>query len=243
MMLKVKESLKDPMIVVLTLLLVFLTCGCLFAGCMRSAKLIAIDAAYGGDNTGYQGIINEADFNEAVVEKLVALLEEDSRFHVLLTHEASESSSVQQRAEKINASKADLVLSIHASGTPDATKSGQIVYADIPTKQTHAESLKFADSIKQQFTSDTWLPTTNYLYYKPLQDDSYQLEIINVDDTTDYGYETWSLMELCEAPVVISDQIYVTNQDDINTWANEDGYTKSAQLYYDAIKEYYGIEE
>lgn len=239
---KLKSYMRDPMVIILAMLLVFITFGAGFAGCKADTKVIALDAAFGGKDTGYQGIINEADFTESVVEKLAALLEKDNHFQVLLTHEASESVPVSQRAEKINQTKADIVLSIHASGTPDATKSGQIVYADIPTKQTHDDSLKLANAITKAFTSDTWTPSTSYLYYKPFEDDSYQLQIVSSDDTTDYKLETWDLMEQCEAPVVISDQIYVTNQEDINTWANEDGYTKAAELYYEAIKEYYGIK-
>ena len=51
------------------------------------------------------------------------------------------------------------------------------------------------------------------------------------------------MMEKCDVPVVICNQIYVTNQTDIDTWANEAGYQKAAEAYYQAIKNYYGIEK
>lgn len=225
------------------MLLVFLTVGTSVSGCKKSKTVIELDAAYGGDNTGYQGIINESDFTESVVEKLAELLSDDSHFEVLLTHEAGTSSTVSERSAKINQDQPDIVLSIHASGTPDASRSGQEVYADTPTSSTHENSLKLAQCIQTAFTSDTWTPTVDYLYYKPFDDDSYQLEIIDSSDTTDYGLETWDLMENCDVPVVISDQIYVTNQSDIDTWASDDGYQKAAELYYAAIKSYYGIED
>ncbi len=240
---KIKKSLKDPMVMILVILLVFLTIGTSISGCKKSKTVIELDAAYGGDNTGYQGIINESDFTESVVEKLAALLTEDGNFEVLLTHEAGTSSTVEERSEKINQDKPDIVLSIHASGTPDSSRSGQEIYADIPTASTHDASLSLANAISTAFTSDTWTPTVDYLYYKPFDDDSYQLEIVSSEDTTDYQLETWDLMEKCDVPVVISDQIYVTNQSDIDTWASDDGYQKAAELYYSAIKSYYGIEK
>ena len=240
---KLLNELKDPMVIILVMLLVFLTFGTAIAGCVGKKKVIEIDAAFGGDNHGYEGIINEADFTEAVVEKLSTLLTEDSHFEVLLTHEAGTSATVAQRVEKINADKPDFVLSIHATGTPDSTRSGQIVYADIPTASTHDASLKLAQDVAKAFTSDTWKPEVHYLYYTPFDDDSYQITEVNSDDTTDYKLETWDMMEQCNVPVVISNQIFVTNQSDIDTWANDDGYQKAAEQYYTAIKNYYGIEK
>ncbi len=239
---KIKKQWKDPMVIILVILLVFLTIGTALSGCHQSKIVIALDAAYGGEDTGYQGIINESDFSQSVVEKLASLLEADSHFEVLLTHEAGKTSSVEERSQKINQEQPDIVLSIQASGTPDTSRSGQEIYVDIPSSSTHDSSLKLAQAIAQSFTSSTWTPSVDYLYYKPFDDDSYQLEIIDSADTTDYQLETWELMEKCNVPVVISDQIYVTNQSDIDTWASESNYQKAAECYYSAIKNYYGIE-
>lgn len=240
---KIKKQWKDPMVIILVILLVFLTVGTAISGCNGSKIVIELDAAYGGEDTGYQGIINESDFAESVVEKLAALLNDDSHFEVLLTHESGETSTVEERSNKINQDQPDIVLSIQASGTPDTSRSGQEIYADIPSDSTHDQSLKLAQAIAESFTSSTWTPTVNYLYYKPFDDDSYQLEIIDSSDTTDYQLETWELMGKCDVPVVISDQIYVTNQSDIDTWASEANYQKAAECYYSAIKNYYGIEK
>lgn len=240
---KIKKQWKDPMVIILVILLVFLTVGTAISGCNGSKIVIELDAAYGGEDTGYQGIINESDFSESVVEKLATLLKDDSHFEVLLTHESGETSTVEERSNKINQDQPDIVLSIQASGTPDTSRSGQEIYADIPSESTHDKSLKLAKAIAESFTSSTWTPTVNYLYYQPFDDDSYQLEIIDSTDTTDYQLETWELMEKCDVPVVVSDQIYVTNQSDIDTWASEANYQKAAECYYSAIKSYYGIEK
>lgn len=237
------ENLKDPMIIILAALLIFLTCGTAISGCRGRKTVIALDAAFGGEDTGYQGIINEADFTESVVEKLAVLLTDEGHFDVVLTHDASTSATVEDRVNKIKQDGADIVLSIHATGTPDATRNGQQIYADIPTKTTHDASLKLANCIHDAFTSDTWTPSVNYLYYQSFDDDSYQIETVASDDTNDYQLETWDMMEKCDVPVVICNQIYVTNQTDIDTWANEAGYQKAAEAYYQAIKNYYGIEK
>ena len=161
----------------------------------------------------------------------------------ILGIKALSSATVEDRVNKIKQDGADIVLSIHATGTPDATRNGQQIYADIPTKTTHDASLKLANCIHDAFTSDTWTPSVNYLYYQPFDDDSYQIETVASDDTNDYQLETWDMMEKCDVPVVICNQIYVTNQTDIDTWANEAGYQKAAEAYYQAIKNYYGIEK
>lgn len=237
-----KLKFKDPMLVILVILLVFLTTGSFIQGIMPKKTLIELDASYGGSETGYQGIINEADYTEEVVSRLSKLLKSDSHFEVLLTHSSDETSSMKERIEKINQDAPDAVISIHATGTPDTSKSGMNVYADIPTSSTHDISLGLAKSITDAFLIDEWVPALEYLYYKPYDDDSYQVQTVSSDDTTDYELETWGMMEKCDVPVIVVNQIYVTNQNDIDTWANEDGYTKAAELYYQAIRSYYGYE-
>ena len=49
---------------------------------------VELDAAFGGDQPGYAGIITEAEFNEKTVDALEKLLKKDDRFEVLRTHEA-----------------------------------------------------------------------------------------------------------------------------------------------------------
>lgn len=237
-----KVNLKDPMVIILVALLVFLTVGSFIGGMMPTKVIIELDAAYGGDETGYQGIINEADFTEEVVDRLATLLKKDSHFEVRLTNDSNTTMSIAERCEKINMDQADIVLSIHASGTPDTTKSGMCVYSEVPSSLMHDASLSFAQNIVTAFSEGEYTASSNYLYYQPCEDDSYEIQVVSSDDLTDYGYETLEMMESCDVPVVIVNQIYVSNQKDIDTWANESGYTKSAELYYQAIRSYYGYE-
>jgi N-acetylmuramoyl-L-alanine amidase len=239
-----KLKFRDPMIAVLCALLVFLMMGTAWAGCIGKKTIkIELDAAYGGDNTGYAGIINESDFTQAQVDALTEVLNEDGHFAVLLTHESGKSASVAERAEKIKTDKPAAVLSIHAGGTPDASITGMSVYADIPTMKTNSDSLNTGTAVQKAFTSDSWTPTLGYLYYTPLGDD-YQLTKVDAKDTKDYKLDTWEMMEkIDDIPVVIVDQIHVSNQSDVDTWANKKGYKKAAKLYCQALKDAYGIND
>lgn len=234
-----KPDLKDPMVIILVILLVFLTAGTAFSGCAGNKKVIELDAACGGDNTGYAGIVKEADVTQKIVDQLSELLTKDGSYQVKLTHEPGTSASVAERAAKIRDDKPDLVLSIHADGSPDASRSGQYVYADIPSDKNHDQSLKMADFIVKSFKTGKWKPQAGYLYYQPFDNNTYQMKQVKEDDTKDYKLDTWSLMEKTDVPVVISDQFYVSCQSDVDTWANEKGYQKAAQNYYKAIRDYY----
>lgn len=242
-----KVNFKDPMVIILACLLVFLTCGTALGGCSGKTGghrvVIELDAAYGGDNTGYEGLVSEADVSESIVSALRDKMSEDKHFTVLLTHQPGSSASVKERAEKINKDKPDLVLSIRADGSMDASASGQTVYADIPSSDYHEDSLKAANAVVKAFTSDNWTPSVKYRYYQPFENDEFTILDVNSDDTKDYKLDTWDLMSACDVPVVISNQFYVTNQSDVDTWANESGYDKAAEAYYQALKDLYGIRE
>ena len=234
-------NLKDPMVIILIVLLVFLTFGTALGGChSENQKVIELDAAYGGDNTGYAGIVKEADVTQKTVDALAELLEKDGSYKVVLTHESGTSASVSERVRKIQEDHPDFVLSIHAGGSPDASATGQYIYADIPGNQNHDTSLKLAEFIRKSFTTDNWKPQTGYLYYQPFDDNTFQVKQVASDDTKDYKLDTWDLMEKADVPVVVSDAFHVTNQSDVDTWANDKGYQKAAENYYKAIRDYYG---
>lgn len=201
---------------------------------------VELDAAFGGDQPGYAGIITEAEFNEKTVDALEKLLKKDDRFEVLRTHEAGTAMAVSARAAKIAADKPDIVLCIRAAHDRRSDVTGMTIYADLPTNAHHEESLKLADAIRDAFTTDAWKPAVGYLYYHPTRPSSFQERFIDESDTTDYAEETLSLMQACDVPVVISAGIRVTSQADIDAWANDDGYEKAAEQYYAALKACYG---
>jgi N-acetylmuramoyl-L-alanine amidase len=237
---------KDPIVILLCILLVFLTFGSTMSACSGASQnrvRIELDAAYGGSDTGYQGIVNEADVCQNIVTDLQALLKKDKRFQVLLSHEAGTSSSVSERAKKINQDNPLFVISIHADGNPNAALSGMHVYADIPSSKNHEASLRLAQAAANAFTAEDWPVSTGYLYYQPYESDgTYEMKFVSSEDTSDYQLDTLALMKQCDMPVIVTNQFYVTNETDVSTWANEDGYQKAAQKLYYAICDYNGLE-
>ena len=238
------KRITDPMMILLAVLLVFIGTGTMFGGCSHKAERIRIelDAAFGGDATGFAGFMNESDVTEAITDRLYSLLKQDDRFEVLRTHEAGTSASVAAKAEKVNQDEPALLLSIHTGGVPDASISGMTVYPDIPTKKTNGQSVKAAEAIADAFTSETWVPELKYLYYKPFTEDSYQIVKADISDTTDYQLETWSILQKVEAPAVVVEQFYVSNQSDVTNWANEEAYNNTAMQYYRAVCKLYDLE-
>ena len=67
------------------------------------------------------------------------------------------------------------------------------------------------------------------------------MKFVKEDDITDYKLDSFSLMKECNLPVVVSNQFYVTNQADVDRWANKDGYDEAAVNFYNALCKYNGF--
>ena len=48
----------------------------------KAVTVIELDAAHGGDNSGFQGLVSEDEFCEKVTDALQVLLEKDASFQV-----------------------------------------------------------------------------------------------------------------------------------------------------------------
>ena len=71
---KLKIDFRDPMVILLCCLLIFLSGGSLLFGNAQGHFTLELDAAFGGDNPGYTGFIDEASVNEKTVNALEDLL-------------------------------------------------------------------------------------------------------------------------------------------------------------------------
>ena len=236
---------KNPIVILLCIILLFLTAGSTISACTganKNAVRVELDAAFGGDDKGYEGIVNEAVVSENIVNELETLLKKDRRFKVNRTHEAGTTATLAQRIEKINTDDPMIVLSIHADGHPNADLSGMHVYAKTPTQKNHEASLKLADNIASSFDEENWPVSTGYLYYSLNNTTgNYEMKFVKEDDITDYKLDSFSLMKECNLPVVVDNQFYVTNQGDVDRWANKDGYEEAAINLYNALCKYNGF--
>lgn len=236
---------KDLIVILLCVILLFLTAGSTMSACTganKNAVRVELDAAFGGTDKGYEGIVNEADVSENIVNELEALLKKDRRFKVYRTHEAGTTATLAERLEKINKDDPMIVLSIHADGHPNTDLSGMHVYAKTPTQKNHEASLKLADNVASSFDEENWPVSTGYLYYSLNNTTgNYEMKFVKEDDITDYKLDSFSLMKECNLPVVVDNQFYVTNQGDVDRWANKDGYEEAAINLYNALCKYNGF--
>lgn len=236
---KKTRRLSIAVLILAAAILALVVCGIAF-GKAGDAVTIELDAGHGGDSSGYQGLASEDTFDEEVVNRLYQLLEKDRNFKVKRTHEAGTAMSVKDRAAKANEDQPDLVISIHCSSSDHAEDKGGIIFADIPSSSFHEASLGFADALKKEMNSQGISTAVQYYYYAPIKDGTvFQEHIVDESDTTDYQQETLDILTQVQAPCVQVRQIYVTNQDDVDKWASEEGYDASAQLYYNALKSYF----
>ena len=246
---KLKYSLNDPMVLLLTCILAFLTLGNAFSGCFmkKAAYSVALDAAFGGDNSGYIGLINEASVNEKTVGAIEAILLKDERFAVYRTHPAGTGKAVLDTAADLNEERPQIVLSIHAGWNPDASMSGTRIYPDLKEHSGYGESKKLADLIQKAFTAEDWQATVNQMYMHEQSDGTFKVEVIGMDETPAAAEgeraPTWTLLEKCELPCVIVEQFFVSDKGDIEKWNNDDGYRLIGEKYYSVLCEYFGIEE
>lgn len=231
---------KDPMVMILVCLLVFLSAGTSIKGCMQMGfekKTVCIDGAFGGSLKGYEGLVDEAEVTGKTAEQLVSLLRKDRDFNVITT---DRNTGVAERVEMIRNSDASLVLSIHADGSHDPSASG-MRNSVMKNGDVHRDdSIRFAQCIEKAFTSIVTVSNGTMLY-EPLEGDIVSRKDVPFSDTTVYTYDTWDIMS-CEKVTVVSDLCHVTSQTDIDTWCSEEGYRKAAELYYQAIRDYYGLQ-
>ncbi len=195
---------------------------------------VMLDNAHGGDNSGYQGLISEDEYNEHVIDELQLLLESDERFRVMRTHEDGQAMAVSTRVEVIDEAQPDIVLSVRCHNGDSPNFTTMLVFADPPASKYHDDSAALAKMITEVYTNEGYSPLCGYYYYHPIKTGYFQEHLVPIDDTTDYEEETYDLMN-AKAPVVIVSQINVNSEEETAQWGNEEGWKKAADLYYRAL--------
>ena len=199
-----------------------------------SVITVMLDNAHGGDNSGYQGIISEDEYNEHVIDALQVLLENDDRFRVMRTHEDGQAMAVSTRVEVIDEAEPDIVLSVRCHNGDSPNFTTMLVFANPPASKYHEDSEALATTITEVYTDAGYAPQCGYYYYHPIKTGYYQEHLVPIDDKTDYEEESWDLMN-AKAPVVIVSQINVNNEEEAAAWGTEEGWKKAADLYYRAL--------
>ncbi len=197
--------------------------------------VIVLDNAHGGDASGIQGIVSEDEYNEKVIDLLYEKLSNVPGFRVIRTHQDGQAMAVSTRVQEINDAHADLVLSVrcHDGMSPNVTQT--MIYAQPAAFKTHGDSVAFAKLIEEGFSSLNVPCFSGYFYNHPIKAGYYQEHIVGLDDETDYGEETYELMN-ANAPVVIVSSFNVNSQEEADIWTSDEGYENAADLYSKAIR-------
>lgn len=199
---------------------------------------IALDAGHGGEDVGAEGVIQEVALTERTVAELKGLLEEDGRFHVVLSRKEGEGKTITERNEKLRNREPDILLSIHGNASDDASAYGFECYPSPPGYENNAASLEFARLLAGEMqTVGARLRGTDgvrFGYYN----ESGEKVLLDSTDTSVYDYDTFGILKHMSCPAVLVEQCFVTNAADVEGFGTEDGCKKSAAAYYRAICRY-----
>lgn len=212
--------------------------------------VVAIDPGHGGVDRGSEGLgFGEYEMTWETANELYDLLEADGRFAPYLTITEEESQDPDcarikpsERAQRANAQGAQLLLSIHGNSDSAESTSGYECYPIPPGSANHDESLRFAQYLTQGFGALgqrlRGVDGIRYIYYG---DDNEKL-LYESTDTSVHDDPTFGVLEYAQCPAVLSEQCFITSSADVDLLGDEDGCRLAAQVYYEAICSWFGLE-
>lgn len=180
-----------------------------------------------GFSEGTSGTVSgltEAELNLSVAEKLKKQLE-DRGYEVYMTRDNKESDlSELERAKNVNASGAQILISLHANGGEDSTEKGVEVMApsyENPYWKDRTGNIKksnaLADIILQSYCEETGLNAKG---------------LYNVDNQI--------LLNWSEVPSVVLEMGFMSNESDDAYMAEEEHQQEMAEGIADGIDLYFG---
>ncbi len=211
--------------------------------------MIVLDSGHSTYNAGAHGIVNEEDITAATTEYLRLLLEADENYTAILTHEYDVYIGIAARRQVGIDNEADFFISIHCNiNEDDSSITGFEVYPQLPESANYEASYQVASYIAEAFIAAGHTPraSTGIFYCRYVTDDNgndVQYTLTEYDESvTDYGGETYGVIKSDEYPGILVEQGYVNSQTDVDNWMSEEGMQKAAQIYYEALCDYFGTE-
>ncbi len=112
--------------------------------------VIALDAGHGGADTGLTNdVLEEKEVTFEIVSKLKVMLEGQG-YQVVLIREDDSRISKEERAQAVNASGADLVVSVHLNYSEDPEASGVETYYKKGSAQGAMLAQKVLDAVAEE---------------------------------------------------------------------------------------------
>ena len=205
---------------------------------------VAVDAGHGGADPGARGVIEEKNMTAATAAALIAWLEQDPNYLPLQTRESfDETATPAQRAATVREQNPQLLLSIHGNSAANGSAaSGFECYPTVPGRTWHNESFYFAQLLSKRMQSAgaslRGHGGIRYIYY--LEND--QKQLVESTHTEVRGERSFTLLEDVNCPAVLAEQCFVTSASDVMQFGSDEGCTRTARIYYEAICEYFGTD-
>ena len=203
---------------------------------------VAIDAGHGGSDPGARGVVEEKQVTAATAAALLQWLEQDPNYIPLRTRDAfDQTATPAERAAAANAQAPQLLLSIHGNSAANGSSAtGFECYPSVPGRTWHAESYYFAQKLAEGMQNAgahlRGRGGIRYIYY--LEND--QKQLVESTHTEVRAERSFTLLEDVNCPVVLAEQCFVTNADDVERFGSEQGCKRTARIYYEAICAYFG---
>ncbi len=194
-----------------------------------SGKIICVDAGHGGSDSGTVGIDgsgypNEKDFNLDTALRLKDLLISASAT-VIMTRETDVFISLSERCTIANNNNADIFVSVHhnAASSTSARGTETLYWAESDTIYS-VNGRSLASNIQSRLVA--------------------QLGTTNRGIKGDYPYLGYHLYVLAntDMPAALTENAFLSNQDDFNLINNPDNRYKAALGIYEGICNYFGVD-
>lgn len=205
--------------------------------------VIAIDPGHGGMDTGAQAIVDEYKVIDLTADYLYELLAKDENFVPIMTRTDTDPES-GPRAEIANSSNASLLISIHANCDSHQSSKGFECFPTPPGRTYHEQSLHFAQLVARQMAdaghnlrggeNKTGI---KYAYYF-----GNEKRIVESTDNKIRSQKSFGVLEKTNCPRLLVEQCFISNYEDVQKWGTPEGCEKAANLYYNAIKQYFLAE-
>lgn len=205
---------------------------------------IVLDPGHGGTDVGAEGYILESELNKKTTQYLYYLLSNEGRFRVILSKDYDEYMNVTERNRVMQRLNPDIMLSLHANASENPQAYGFECFPSPPNTSNYEESVVLASLIANEMNSLGARLRGNdgvrYAYYVPVEGEEnvYEKLIVESDDTFLYTYDTFGVLMDMECPSVLLEQCFVTNPDDVEKFASDEGAEAVAKAYYTAILKY-----
>lgn len=116
----------------------------------NNKTIIVLDAGHGGKDLGAQTDgFAEKDYTLSIAKQIVSQ-NQNKNIEFVLTRDGDQFVSLNERTEKINAVKPDLVISIHLNNAQNTDASGIEFYVSNENSQ-YDKSMKYAEMLSENF--------------------------------------------------------------------------------------------